>query len=146
MFCCNISVEFLSSSSVLSLDCLKLFFCTEVDFVHLNLRAVVSLRYDYLIICILFGGLGAEAEVRRLCIYGMQTILTCVFLSVNENPSLSILSGVAVAFEVSAVDVPSAPVTTRIRSCIVTCCQSVEERIGLVEGTEDDVGVTIGIR
>ena len=75
----------------------------------------------------------------------MQTILTNILLSINENPTFGILSSIAVAFEVSAVDVPCAPVTILVCTGVVTCGQSVEEGINRIGGTEDDVGVAVDV-
>ena len=116
-----------------------------MKFVHLDSSSVVCLGYHYLIICIRFGRFGTETEVRRLCINRMQTILADVLLRIDENPSLRVLSCVTIAFKVSTIDVPSTPVTARIRTCIVTSRQCVEEWVGLVLSTENDVGITIFI-
>ena len=145
LLCNDIILEFASSYLILILDFLELFGSTEVKFVHLDCIAAVCLRYDYLIIYVLFGSLGAEAKVRRFSINGMQTILTDVLLSVDEHPTLSILGCLRVIIEVSAIDVPSTPVTTLICASVVTCGQRIEERIGLASSTEDDVGVAVRI-
>ena len=138
-------VELVSLGNVLVLDFLELTLCTEVNLVHLDRIAGEGLRYDNLIICIRFGCLGAEAEVRLLGINGMQTILAYVLLHVDENPAFSVLGSSTVAFEVSAVDVPCAPVTILVCTGVVTCGQSVEEGINRIGGTEDDVGVAVDV-
>ena len=116
-----------------------------MELVHLNGISAIS-PCDYnLIICIRLGRLGTEAEVRRLSINRMQTILTYILLRVDENPTLSVLSCFTITFEVSTVNVPSSPVTTRIRTCIIASSQCIEEWIGLIHGTEDDVSVAVCI-
>ena len=116
-----------------------------MEFVHLDGSAIECLCYDNLIVGVLLSCLSAEAEVRRLSVNGMETVLADILLGINENPAFSVLSSIAVAFEVSAVDVPCAPVTILICTSVVTSSQSVEEGINGIECTEDDVGVAIGI-
>ena len=140
------SFELVSVICILFLDFFEFFFCTEMKFVHLNLSSAISLQDFYLIICIFFGCLGAEAEVRGLSVNGMQTILTHLNSLIYNNPTFSVLGSISVAIEVSGVNLPRTPVTAGVYRSVVTCCQSVEERIALVECTEDDVGVAVSIR
>ena len=145
LLCNNVSIEIVGSISVILLDSLKLLGSSEVEFIHLNRIATIGLSYYYLIICILFSSLSTEAEIRRFSINGMQTILTYVLLRIDEHPTLSVLGCFTIAFEISTVNIPGTPVTTRIRTCIITSCQCIEEWVGLIHGTEDDVSVAVSI-
>ena len=71
----------------------------------------------------------------------MQTLLSDILLNVDEVPAFGVLGSVGVTFEVTAIDVPCAPVTAGVASGVVTSGQRVEERVGGFWCAEDDVGV-----
>ena len=140
---CNVSIKLIGCRLIIILDFLELLGSTEVKLVHLDSITLECLGYDNLIVGILLGSLGTEAEVRGLGINGMQTILTDVLLSVNEYPAFRILSSLGITLEVSTVDVPCTPVTILVSTGIVTCSQGIEEGIGLAGSTEDKISITL---